>query len=136
MWAQILCYKNQGIHWYHCNPTFLCQINFRLVRMLISALIWDISGLWNCSDGRDYREKRIAISRFLAPYKKLFVPEGSFETYHTFNKSPYYRKNKDFVSPRFRRRYLSNSQKKKLQIPCTSFKCCVICTYFMEKIEL
>ena len=68
MWAQIFCYKNQGIHWYHCNPTFLWQINFRLVRRLISALIWDISGLWNRSDGRDYREKRIAISRFLTPY--------------------------------------------------------------------
>ena len=25
---------------------------------LISALIWDISGLWNRSDGQDYREKR------------------------------------------------------------------------------
>ena len=71
MWAQILCYKNQGIHWYHCNPTFLWQINFRLVRRLISALIWDISGLWNRSDSRDYREKRIAISRFLALYKNL-----------------------------------------------------------------
>ena len=69
MWAQILCYKNQGIHWYHCNPTFLWQINFTLVWRLISALIWDISGLWNRSDGRDYREKRIVISRFLALYK-------------------------------------------------------------------
>ena len=68
MWAQILCYKNQGIHWYHCNPTFLWQINFRLVWRLISALIWDISGLWNRSDCRNYREKRIAISRFLALY--------------------------------------------------------------------
>ena len=68
MWAQILCYENQGIHWYHCNPTFLWQINFRLVRRLISALIWDISGLWNRSDGRDFREKRIDISRFLALY--------------------------------------------------------------------
>ena len=73
MWAQILCYKNQGIHWYHCNPTFLWQINFRLVRRLISALIWDISGLWNRSDSRDYREKRIAISRFLALYIIYFV---------------------------------------------------------------
>ena len=71
MWAQILCYKNQGIHWYHCNPTFLWQINFRLVRRLISALIWDISGLWNRSDSRDYREKRIAISRFLALYLRV-----------------------------------------------------------------
>ena len=71
MWAQILCYKNQGIHWYHCNPTFLWQINFRLVRRLISALIWDISGLWNRSDGRDYREKRIVISRFLVLYNRL-----------------------------------------------------------------
>ena len=70
MWAQILCYKNQGIHWYHCNPTFLWQINFTLVRRLISALIWDISGQWNRSDGRDFREKRIDISRFLAPYEK------------------------------------------------------------------
>ena len=76
MWAQILCYKNQGIHWYHCNPTFLWQINFRLVRRLISALIWDISGLWNRSDGRDYREKRIVISRFLALYQwhRLLTP--------------------------------------------------------------
>ena len=39
-----------------------------MVRRLISALIWDISGLWNSSDGRDYREKRIVISRFLTPY--------------------------------------------------------------------
>ena len=68
MWAQILCYKNQGIHWYHCNPIFLWKINFTLVRRLISALIWDISGLSNRSDGRDYREKRIVISRFLALY--------------------------------------------------------------------
>ena len=68
IWAQILCYKNQGIHWYHCNPTFLRQINFTLVRRLISALNWDISGLWNRSDGRDFREKRIDISRFLALY--------------------------------------------------------------------
>ena len=66
--AQILCYKKSGIHWYHCNPTFLWKINFTLVRRLISALIWDISGLWNRSDSRHYREKRIVISRFLAPY--------------------------------------------------------------------
>ena len=39
-----------------------------LVRGLISALIWDISGLWNRWDGRDFREKRIDISRFLTPY--------------------------------------------------------------------
>ena len=64
LWAQILCYKNQEIHWYHCNPTFLWQINFTLVRRLISALIWDISGLWNRSDGRNYREKRIVICHF------------------------------------------------------------------------
>ena len=57
-----------GIHWYHCNPTFLWKINFTLVRRLISALIWDISGLGNRSDGRDFREKRIDISRFLTPY--------------------------------------------------------------------
>ena len=57
-----------GIHWYHCNPTFLWKIIFTLVRRLISALIWDIFGLWNSSDGRDYREKQIVISRFLAPY--------------------------------------------------------------------
>ena len=67
-WAQILCYKNQGIHWYHCNPTFLWLINFRLVRRLISALIWDISGLWNRSDGQDFREKLIVFSRFLTLY--------------------------------------------------------------------
>ena len=70
MSAEILCYKNQGIHWYHCNPTFLWKINFTLVRRLILALIWDISGLGNRSesDGRDFREKRIGISRFLTPY--------------------------------------------------------------------
>ena len=73
MWAQIVCYKNQGIHWYHCNPTFLWQINFRLVRRLISGLIWDISGLWYRSDSWDYREKRIAISRFLTPYILRYV---------------------------------------------------------------
>ena len=26
MLAQILCYKKSGIHWYHCNPTFLWKI--------------------------------------------------------------------------------------------------------------
>ena len=60
-----------GIHWYHCNPTFLWKFKFTLVRRLISALIWDISGLWNRSDGRDFREKRIVISRFLTPYMLL-----------------------------------------------------------------
>ena len=63
---KILCYKNQGIHWYPCHPTFLWKINFTLEWRLISALIWDISGLWNLSDGRDCREKWIVISRFLA----------------------------------------------------------------------
>ena len=57
MWAQILCYKNQGIHWYHCNPTFLWRINFTLVRRLISALIWDISGLWNLVQTAEILEK-------------------------------------------------------------------------------
>ena len=66
MWAQILCYKKSGIHWYHWHPTFLWKFNFTLVWRLISALIWDISGLWNRSDGQDYREKWIDISRFLA----------------------------------------------------------------------
>ena len=45
----------------------------RWYERLISALIWDIFGLWNRSDGRDYREKRIVISRFLAPYIYLVV---------------------------------------------------------------
>ena len=65
--AQILCYKigNPLISFY---PTFLWKINFTLVRRLISALIWDISGLGNRSDGRDFREKRIVISRSLVPY--------------------------------------------------------------------
>ena len=31
--------------------------------------IWDISGLWNRSDGRDFREKLIAFSSFLTLYK-------------------------------------------------------------------
>ena len=62
---KILCYKNQGIHWYPCHPTFLWKINFTLVRRLISALIWDISGQWNHSDGWDFREKQIVFSRFL-----------------------------------------------------------------------
>ena len=57
-----------GIHWYRCHPTFLWKINFRLVRRLISVLIWDICGLWNCSDGQDFREIRIVFSRFLTPY--------------------------------------------------------------------
>ena len=65
---EILCYKNRGIHWYPCHPTFLWKINFRLVWRLISALIWDSSGLGNPSDGRDFREKRIDMSRFLRPY--------------------------------------------------------------------
>ena len=64
-----LLWYQSGIHWYHCNPTFLWKFNFTLVRRLISALIWDISGLWNHSDCRDFREKRIDISRFLALYK-------------------------------------------------------------------
>ena len=64
----ILCYKNQGIHWYPFHPTFLWKINFTLVRRLISDLIWDISGHWNRSDGRDFREKRIVFPRFLTPY--------------------------------------------------------------------
>ena len=51
--------------------TFLWKINFTLVRRLMSALIWDISGLWNRSDVPDYREKRIVISRFLALYIAL-----------------------------------------------------------------
>ena len=63
-----LCYKNEGIHWYHCHTTFLWKINFTLVWRLISALIWDISDQWNCSDSRDFREKQIDISRFLKPY--------------------------------------------------------------------
>ena len=66
--AQILCYKNQGIHWYPCHPTFLWKINFILVQRLISASIWDISGLWNRSHSWVFREKRIDISRFLALY--------------------------------------------------------------------
>ena len=65
---KILCYKNQGIHWYPCHPTFLWKINFTLVWRLISALIWDISGKWNHSDSRDFREKRIVFLRFLMPY--------------------------------------------------------------------
>ena len=56
------------MHWYHYNPIFLWKFNFTLVRRLNSALIWDISGLWNRSDSRDFREKRIVISRFLSPY--------------------------------------------------------------------
>ena len=77
MWALILCYKNQGIHWYHCNPTFLWKTNFRLVRRLISALIWDISGQWNRSDGQDFREKLIVFSRFLALYiSHAFMDNG------------------------------------------------------------
>ena len=64
----MLCYKNQGIHWYPCHPTFLWTINFRLEWRLISAFIWDISGLGNPSDGRDFREIRIDMSRFLTPY--------------------------------------------------------------------
>ena len=39
-----------------------------MVRRRISALIWDISGLWNPSDVQDYREKWIVISRFLELY--------------------------------------------------------------------
>ena len=65
---KILWHKNQGIHWYPWHPTFLWKINFTLVRRLISALIWDISGLRNRSDGQDFREKLIDISRFLALY--------------------------------------------------------------------
>ena len=78
--AQILCYKKSGIHWYHCNPTFLWKINFTLVRRLISALIWDISGLWNRSDGRDFREKRIVISRFLTPYIQIWFIKKFHQT--------------------------------------------------------
>ena len=69
----ILCYKNQGIHWYPCHPTFLWKINFTLVRRLILALNWDISGQWNHSDGRDYRQKRIVISRFLTTKNRPYA---------------------------------------------------------------
>ena len=70
-------HKNVGCQWYQWIPDFYNikfwgnfyeKINFRLVRTLISALIWDISGLWNRSDGQDFREKRIVFSRFLTPY--------------------------------------------------------------------
>ena len=73
---KILFYKNQGIHWYPCHPTFLWKFNFTLVQRLISALIWDISGLWNPSDGRDFREKRIDMSRFLTPYMLEEISKG------------------------------------------------------------
>ena len=63
--AQILCY------WYPCHPTFFWKINFTLKRRLISALIWDISGQWNRSDGQDFREKPIDFSRFLTLYLKM-----------------------------------------------------------------
>ena len=63
-----ISYINQGIHWYPCHPTFLWKINFRLVWRLISAFIWDISGLGNPSDGRDFRDIRIDMYRFLTPY--------------------------------------------------------------------
>ena len=65
-----------GIHWYHWNPTFLWKFNLMLVRSRISVLIWDLSGVWNRSDGRDYREKRIVISRFLALYHHIEIPFG------------------------------------------------------------
>ena len=78
---KILCYKNQGIHWYHFNPTFLWKFNFTLVQRQISALIWDISGLWNRSDGPDFREKRIDISRFLALYIFTFSQSTCY-TWH------------------------------------------------------
>ena len=70
---KILCYKNEGIHWYPCHPTFLWKINFTLVWRLISALIRDISGQWNRSHGRDFREKRIVFSRFLTPYLLTYI---------------------------------------------------------------
>ena len=73
---KILCYKNQGIHWYPCHPTFLWKINFRLVWRLISALIWDISGLWNCSHGRDFREKGLTFQDF---WRRTFTENISNE---------------------------------------------------------
>ena len=78
----ILCYRNQGIHWYPCHPTSLWKINFRLVWRLISALIWDISGLGNRSDGRDFREKRTDTSRFLTLYIKDILTLASLLTVH------------------------------------------------------
>ena len=69
MWAQILCYKNQGIHWYHCNPTFLWKNQLHVgTKADLSFNLRHFWPIWNRSDGRDYREKRIIISRFLAPY--------------------------------------------------------------------
>ena len=50
---KILCYKNQGIHWYPCNPTFLSKINFTLVRRLISASIF-----WSMESFRQSRFQR------------------------------------------------------------------------------
>ena len=76
MWAQIVCYKKSGIHWYHWHPSFLWKFNFTLVRRLISALIWDISGRWNRSDSQDFREKRVVFSRFLTPYIYYRITRG------------------------------------------------------------
>ena len=66
--AQILCYKNQGIHWYHFNPTFLLKINFTLVRR--ADLSFNLRHFWPMKSVRRprFREKRIDISRFLALY--------------------------------------------------------------------
>ena len=66
--GQIFCYKNRESIDIIAILHFYKKIIFMLVRRLISALIWDISGLWNRSYGRDYREKRNVISRFLTPY--------------------------------------------------------------------
>ena len=54
-----------------CNPTFSWQTNFTLARRLISALIWDISDLWNRSDGWDHRKISGAVhsAAFLAVKK-------------------------------------------------------------------
>ena len=83
----MLCYKNQGIHWYPCHPTFLWTINFRLEWRLISAFIWDISGLGNPSDGRDFREILIDMSRFLTPY--IFIYLSIIYTPHVGRKCEY-----------------------------------------------
>ena len=128
-WAQIFCYKNQGIHWYHCNPKYIFMKNqlhvgtkvflaYEIVQTaeIIEKNVLPFQDFW----------RRTKNCLFLKVHLRPIIP---LTNRHTIEK------NKDFVSPRFRRRYLSNSQKN-LQIPCTSLLKMLCYTYFMEKIEL
>ena len=77
--VKLIFHKNVGLEWYQW-----------IVQRRISALIWDISGLWNRSDGWDYKEKWIVISRFLVLYNLVKVACSSswLQTNFPLNSNP------------------------------------------------